>query len=122
MRQLEHAEQCALLKWWRLQYPAKSRLLFAIPNGGARNAITGAMLKAEGVLAGVPDLFLAVPAGGRHGLFIELKRRQGGKVSQAQKDMLEALQGAGYMTAICRGWLEAKAVIQSYLAGHCPGR
>lgn len=36
-------------------------LLFAIPDGGRRDAVTGAHLKAEGVRAGVPDMFLAVP-------------------------------------------------------------
>jgi hypothetical protein len=41
-----------------LTYPTKANRLFAIPNGGHRNKIVAKKLKAEGVLAGVPDLCL----------------------------------------------------------------
>ena len=47
-------------------------LLFAIPDGGRRDAVTGAHLKAEGVRAGGPDMFLAVPRQNAPGLFPEL--------------------------------------------------
>ena len=36
-------------------------LLHAIPNGGKRDKVTAAKLKAEGVKAGIPDIFLPVP-------------------------------------------------------------
>lgn len=48
-------------------------MLFAIPNGGHRNIRVAVKLKAEGVRAGIPDLFLPVPSRGYHGLWIELK-------------------------------------------------
>jgi hypothetical protein len=38
--------QIAMVKWFRLQYP--DHVLYAIPNGGNRSAITGAIMKAEG--------------------------------------------------------------------------
>ena len=71
-------------------------LLFAIPDGGRRDAVTGAHLKAEGVRAGVPDMFLAVPRQNAPGLFPELKKQKGGRVSENRKTMHEALSQGGY--------------------------
>ena len=115
----EHVEQVALFRWWNLQY-AKSELLpllFAIPNGGARNLATGALLKAEGVRRGVPDLCLALPRGPYAGLWIEMKRQAKSHLSQAQSDMLKLLSSSGYAATVCRGFEEAKAVIERYLDG-----
>lgn len=114
----ESREQQALFRWWdmyRSQYPAA--LMFAVPNGGARSAITGARLKAEGVLAGVPDVFLAFPAGGLHGLFIEMKRAKGGATSTAQKIVGELLSRAGYGVAVCHGWQDARDTVIRYMEG-----
>lgn len=116
----EHAEQVALCRWWSL-YARRTgiaeSLLFAIPNGGRRDAVTGARLKAEGVRAGVPDMFLAVPRKNAPGLFLELKKRKGGRVSENQKNVHEALSEAGYPVRICRGWDEAKRAIEDYIGG-----
>lgn len=112
----EHEEQAALLQWWELAAPKEIKpLLFAIPNGGLRSKATAARLRAEGVRAGVPDLFLAVTTPGYAGLWLELKRGAGGKVSAAQKEMLELLRGQGYEALVCRGADEARAAIMKYL-------
>ena len=112
----EHAEQVALMRWVALQarrWPAID-LLFAIPNGGRRDPVTGARLKAEGVKAGVPDLCLPWPAVGWHGLFIELKA-PGGRPTAAQMRWIERLRTAGYRAEVCYGWEEAAEVISEYL-------
>lgn len=114
----EHAEQVVLLHWWEAQARAKGidpEHLFAIPNGGNRNAKTGARLKAEGVRAGVPDLMLAIPNGAYGGLFIEMKRQQGGKLGKKQKNMLAILSRAGYAVRVCYGFEDAKNTICLYL-------
>jgi hypothetical protein len=71
----EHLIQCGIIDWYDIRYG--DGMLLAIPNGGARDARTGAMLKREGVRAGVWDLLLAKPGlPGRpvsHGLWIEVK-------------------------------------------------
>jgi len=75
----EHQEQCALMRMCRLherKYPGLE-LIHSIPNGGARHIAVAAKLRAEGVRAGVPDIFLPVPRGSAHGLYIELKRKGG---------------------------------------------
>ncbi len=92
-------------------------LLFAIPDGGRRDAVTGAHLKAEGVRAGVPDMFLAGPRQNAPGLFPELKKQKGGRVSENRKTMHEALSQAGYPVCICRGWDEAKRAIEDCIGG-----
>lgn len=113
----ESQEQQALIKWWRLQYPQNEMLLFHIPNGGWRNFKTAARLKKEGVVAGVADLFLAIPSGKFHGLFIEMKRESGGKQSQAQKDFEKAIKAQGYGYALCHGWMDAASAIRLHLLG-----
>ena len=74
----ESEEQKALFDWWQRTPYARHFVMYHIPNGGRRDKITGARLKAEGVVAGVPDVFLASPRQGFHGLYIEMKRQRGG--------------------------------------------
>lgn len=110
----EHEEQVNLFRWFRMRHDGM--VMYAIPNGGARNSITGARLRDEGVLAGVPDIFLPCPSGGKHGLYIEMKRQKGGRVSPAQKAVMQALRMQGYEVAVCHGWQEARDYIEQYLA------
>lgn len=110
----EHQEQCALIRWWRLQYPKLNKMLFAIPNGGQRNIVTAVRLKNEGVVSGVSDLFLMMPKGDWHGLFIEMKAVKG-KVSKEQKEFMAVANEMGYLAVVCFGFDDAKKVIQNYL-------
>lgn len=114
---LESQEQRALFQMCAAlsgKYPQLG-MLFHIPNGGSRNAAEAANLKRQGVKPGVPDLFLAVPAGEYHGLFIELKRRKGGRVSEHQRAWLGALGRQGYKAVIANGAKEALDVIVEYI-------
>lgn len=117
-RNEEHRIQAALFKWAKYASREKPclKLMFAIPNGGARDAITGAMLKAEGVKPGVPDIFLPYPSGNYHGLFIELKTKRG-QPSKEQREWLMRLGNRGYAALICRGLEEAIDTISRYTAG-----
>lgn len=114
----EDSEQADTIKWFDLQYRKLDGRLFAVPNGGKRSKITAAMLKRTGVRPGVPDLVLPVPMAGYHGLYIEMKKKEGGTVSKEQKDWLQFLLLQGYMAVVCNGFEEAKAVITNYLAGY----
>lgn len=102
--------------------------LHAIPNGGSRGdsstsrAIRGGQLKAEGVRQGVADLFLPVPVGGWHGLYIELKapskrpkRTGAGGVSAEQSAFGSYARSVGYGWAVCYSWREAASVLKQYL-------
>lgn len=66
---------------------------FHVPNGGRRNRTEAARLKGMGVLAGVADWIVLLP-GGRFAA-IELKRRDGGYLSPAQKHFRERVEGLG---------------------------
>jgi len=101
----EHIAQVQVVSWFRKTYP--SIRLFAIPMGGARSASTGAMLRAEGCVKGIPDIFIPELK-----LFIEMKKAEGGRVSPEQLDWLQYLNSVGYTAKVCHGFEDAKAFIQ----------
>ena len=113
----EDAEQMTLFRWAALAaavHPELS-LMFHIPNGGSRHKAEAGRFRAMGVKSGVPDLFLPVPRGPYHGLFVELKRTRGGRVSPEQREWMDALVMQGYAAVVCRGWEEARREIEAYL-------
>ena len=99
----EHQEQVLFVQWFRRTYPDVR--IFAIPNGEARSQSAGARLKAEGVSAGVPDLF--IPA---WNTWIEMKRSDGGRISAKQKDWWDYLSGIDHQVFVCAGADIAKEV------------
>ena len=101
----EHLEQVRLVSWFRRSYPGVR--VFAIPNGGHRGASQGAALKAEGVSAGVPDLFVPEWL-----LWVEMKRESGGVVSPVQRDWIAYLESIGHTVIIGRGFEDAKRQIE----------
>ena len=115
----EGAQQKLLFQWLKWAHPRAYELAFHVPNGGKRNAITAAKLKAEGVKAGVPDIMIALPNREFAGLFIEFKaaKPHSAAVSVHQKAWLQNLNTAGYLAVVCRGMDEAKTAIDGYLAG-----
>lgn len=114
---------------WRNDLVPQLKWLHAIKNAGHGDAVRGAMSKAEGVKAGVPDIMLPVPKfwgdsveGGFRsaGLYIELKRLKSargaaGSTSEVQDEWREYLTQAGYAVEVCHGWEAAKDEILSYL-------
>lgn len=112
----EAREQATVIEWaeWNTHKYPELKLLHHIPNGGRRDAKTGAMLKRMGVKAGVPDLCLPVPKGQYHALYIELKTKTG-KTRESQNEWIEELQKYGNMVVVCHGAEEAIAKIESYL-------
>lgn len=78
----ESGHQEAIIEWcaWNMQQYPELELLYHVPNGGKRDKATAAVLKRQGVKAGVPDLVLPVARCGYHGLYIELKAPGGSVV------------------------------------------
>lgn len=116
MKLEEHEIQKTLMRWVEMaaaRHP-ELHLMHAIPNGGQRNKIVGAKLKAEGVKPGVPDLCLPVARGDHHGLYLEMKTPTG-PVSNSQKQWHLDLREQGYRVEVCRSWHYAAAIICTYL-------
>jgi hypothetical protein len=119
----EDFEQELVMRWATGQVDSwpELALLFHIPNGGLRGKREAARLKRMGVKPGVPDLCLPVARGGFHGLYVEMKRNDGGRVSTEQKAWLAALHAAGHCVAVAEGHEQAIAVLRDYLAADgCP--
>ena len=114
MRRIESIIQQNCVKWFRLQYPKLALLLFAVPNGGARRRIEGAIMKAEGVTKGVSDLLLLFPAKHYRGLCIEMKTEIG-KQQPSQKIWQRAVEYAVYKYVICRSFEDFMEQINAYL-------
>lgn len=118
MRHIESKIQISCVRWFRYEYPHLSKILFAVPNGGARTAIEGGILKAEGVVAGVADLILLCPSsdGQYHSLCIEMKREgSDSRQRPTQKAWQEAAEAHGNKYCICRNFLEFTEAVKNYL-------
>lgn len=102
------AASVSLYRWPELAW------MFAVPNGGTRNKVEAGFLKASGVRAGVPDIFLPVARWGKHGLWIELKVGKN-KPRDKQNEWLDMLNRFGYAVVVAYGWIEAKDYITQYL-------
>jgi hypothetical protein len=105
----EHDEQAGLVAWFRAKFPGV--LIFAIPNGGHRSMSEAKKLKAEGVTAGVPDIFVPMWS-----LWIEMKRQRGGRLSPEQKDMIEYLEGIGHTVIVGKGATDASRQVLEFVS------
>ena len=120
MKHPEEQLQINIIKWWKLAHAGlgiqTEQLLWHTPNGGKRSKIEAARFKAMGVRAGVPDLLLAVPRGGHHALFIELKAPGRRNATTPLQDMVsDALERQGYCTVVCDSFESATDTIVAYL-------
>lgn len=111
---LESTEQIIFVSRVRHFHP--DILVIAIPNGGMRDIRTATKLKAEGVLAGTPDILIPHAKNGYHGLWIEMKRVSGGRVSPEQKKVGQQLTDNGYMVVVAYGVEEAYAAFKEYFS------
>lgn len=111
MNHFEDDNQKALFDWAN-HYPILN-WMYANANGGKRNAREGRRLKAQGVKAGVWDIFLPLPMHDYHGLFIEMKHGKN-KLTKKQSEFGQFVHEQGYLTATCYNWDEARRVITDY--------
>ena len=122
----EADEQAKVIEWAHCAYRTRSdlypllRRLHCSLNGVKLSRTQAGIAKGQGMLRGVPDLFLPVPRGNYAGLYIEMKRPDGGRVSKEQRQWLADLEAEGYMTAVCHTWPEAARVIVTYLGVALP--
>ena len=109
----EHDEQVGFVNWFRSKFPGV--LIHAIPNGGFRNIRLARRLVAEGVVAGIPDLF--VP---EWRLWIEMKRTGGHVVRKNQTTMAERLESYGYTVILGIGAHDASQKVLEFYRNNSP--
>ncbi len=114
MRHIESEIQKNCITWFRMQYPHFGKVIFAIPNGGHRNPREAAIMKAEGVTAGVADVILLVAKKGFNSLCIEFKTQKG-KQTELQKEWQEQAEKQGNKYVICRSFDDFRKIIDDYL-------
>ena len=112
----ENVEQTKLATWMT----NRGIKYYAIPNGGYRRPTEARRLKAEGVQSGVPDICVPIPSGQYHGLYLEIKRTKGGKLSENQIYWLAFLREKNYYAECAHGFDEAKEIVTRYLALNKP--
>jgi VRR-NUC domain len=109
----EAAEHIRLACWLK-----KNNILFYHPaNGGTRIKREAYQLKLMGVSPGVPDLCIPIARYPHHGLYIELKRKEGGVTSAAQAYWLKSLLNEGYKAVVCKGFEDGRIMVENYLKG-----
>jgi hypothetical protein len=113
--QPEAIEQAKVIAWARANennYPYL-QLLHCSLNGVKMTKAQAGCAIAQGMLSGVPDLFLPVPKNGYHGLFIEMKYSSN-KVTENQEKFLQNAANVGYAISVCYSANEAIKRIEDY--------
>lgn len=83
---------------------------------GRKISPAGSALKAQGVVAGIPDLVIASARGPFHGLVVELKVK-GGRLSPEQRRQLWRFDREGWMTALVWNIDGMREVLDIYVNG-----
>lgn len=110
----EQIDHINFLNWFNEAFPALEEDIHHFANERKCSIQQGKLLKRMGVKKGVADFFLALPCGGYHGLWMELKVGKG-KLSPEQKRFLAKKTARGYMAVAVWGEEAAKAVTLTYL-------
>lgn len=112
----EHQIQSAFFSQIRIDAHFKNfyPLIFAIPNAAKRSYALARYMQAEGLTPGVPDVFVAIPKGIYHGLFIEFKAGKN-KLSESQERFIENARVKGYRVLVCYSCEEAIDRLRNYL-------
>ena len=109
----EHIEQVAFINWFNRVEKFRDLIVFSIPNGGKRGFKTAVKLKKEGQLSGVSDLCVLLPNGKT--VFIEMKKQEGGKLSETQKDFINKSQSLGHTVIVAHGCNDASKQFIDFL-------
>ena len=113
--QPEAIEQAKVIAWARANernYPYLWMLHSSL-NGLKRTKNAQGKAKAQGMLSGVPDLFMPVAIGDSKGLYIEMKSAKG-RISSEQSRYLKCAAENGYAVSVCYSANEAIKRIEDY--------
>lgn len=122
----EANEARALMQWAALvklkSGDTVADYLIHIPNGAylggspRQRAFQMHRLKQQGLKPGVSDYLLAIPGLRGAGLWLELKRTHGGRLTTEQINFGNQMTAIGYCFTVAHGWEAAARSILDYLS------
>lgn len=107
--------QQSYFTWKRTFLGDKYHWIYAIPNGAKRSYASARRVIAEGVTAGVGDVFVQYARQGFHGMFLEFKTPKG-RMSEHQKKHQQHCQKENYKYVVVRSLEEAVKETLAYLS------
>lgn len=116
VKKSEDRLQADCYQWFHNHYPHLRGLLYHVPNGEKREKITAALLKAKGVVAGIPDLVFHF-----NGLtyFFELKKPDGyGVLSSSQEHVHKQLKLQGFFVCVIEDFKRFQSFIKCIVGDH----
>ena len=104
----EQALQVEIVQWMKRTLPPEV-VFFHVPNGGGRTKGQGAIMKAMGVIPGVPDLIVSWP-----GCVAAIELKAGaGRASEAQQAMQARMAAIGWQVFECRSLDQFKLILRN---------
>lgn len=99
-----------------LQFKGFGSFVVQLYNEGAGMSKRGKFAVQTGLRIGASDLFIMVPRHCTHGLWLEVKSKNG-KLRKEQMQFLKDAESQGYMTHVTWSFDEAKEFLDWYFAG-----
>jgi hypothetical protein len=119
--QAEQIDHINIINWFNHEFPDLEEDFHHFANERKCSVMQGRTLKRMGVKKGVLDFFLALPANGKYGLWLELKVGKNQPTAE-QKDFAWRKMMRGYEVSFVWGFEEAKVSILSYLENYISER
>lgn len=112
----EMRAQIMLFEWISF-HPHIAPFCFSIPNERKASRFHGALLKQMGLRPGASDVFVAIPRGDFHGMFLELKEGRN-KPNDRQLKFMDDMRSQGYYCVWKTGFEKARLAITEYLGDY----
>lgn len=122
----EHNHQCAVVSFFKAQYPKFADCIWSTPNermmskGKSKGVFFAYLkkLKRSGLKSGVSDLFIAVPNSQYHGMALEMKdaKKTYCSVTKSQREHLATMDRMGYYSTWSAGSDDAIKEIIFYMS------
>jgi len=116
---LSEYQEALKIEEWRLnnlkQYPILEYSVCHLTGSKMSIGVIAKTKKIGALKKGIPDYFFPIPTKDSHGLWLELKKEKGGKVSLEQKKWIIAMNNLGYSAHVVEGAKEAIHFIEHQL-------
>lgn len=113
---IEDSELIAFFDWieWQIKKYPFLKVVHHVENERQCTPTQGNRRKRKGVRAGILDISAPIPRGFYHGLYIEMKK-EGGKISSEQNEIITYLKELGYYVAVAYSADEAINIFTRYM-------